>query len=63
VKLASLGLLPGASIAYVFDFGDDWSVLLTVLGTAPADEEPYPRIVASRGDAPPQYEEEDEDDA
>ncbi|MFL5962279.1 MAG: plasmid pRiA4b ORF-3 family protein [Gaiellaceae bacterium] len=64
VKLADLELLPGATIAYVFDFGDCWSVLLTVLATGPADEESYPRVVASKGEAPPQYEEEeDEPDA
>jgi shikimate kinase len=63
VKLADLGLLPDATIAYIFDFGDNWSVLLTVLAAGPADNEPYPRIVASRGEAPPQYEEEEEDDA
>jgi hypothetical protein len=62
VKLATLGLPPGATIAYIFDFGDCWQVLLTVLSTAPADDEPYPRIVASRGDAPPQYAYEDDED-
>jgi hypothetical protein len=62
VKLAGLGLLPGATIAYIFDFGDEWRVGLTVLTTAPADQEPCPRILASRGDAPPQYEEEEDDE-
>jgi hypothetical protein len=62
VKLAGLGLLPGATIAYIFDFGDEWRVLLTVLTTAPADQERYPRILASRGDAPPQNEEEEDDE-
>jgi hypothetical protein len=61
VKLASLGLLPGATIAYIFDFGDMWKVLLTVLETAPAGNGPYPRIVASRGEAPPQYEDQDDE--
>jgi hypothetical protein len=62
VKLAGLGLLPGTTIAYIFDFGDEWRVLLTVLTTAPADQERCPRILASRGDAPPQYEEEEDDE-
>lgn len=61
VRLATLGLQRGATIAYIFDFGDCWQVLLTVLETAPADDEPYPRIIGSRGEAPPQYEEEDEE--
>ena len=64
VKLAGLGLGPGATIAYVFDFGDDWRVLLTVLDTGALDEGPYPRIVASHGEAPPQYDSaEDEDES
>jgi hypothetical protein len=62
VKLSDLGLRPDATIAYIFDFGDNWSVLLTVLAAAPADAEPYPRIVASRGEAPPQYEYEDDEE-
>lgn len=61
VKLAGLALQAGATIAYIFDFGDNWSVLLTVLHTAPADEEPYPRVVAGRGEPPPQYEEADDE--
>jgi len=62
VELGGLGLLTGATIAYIFDFGDNWSVLLTVLATAPADDGPYPRVVASHGEAPPQYEEEEDDE-
>jgi hypothetical protein len=61
VKLAGLGLQPGATIAYVFDFGDCWQVLLTVLTSAPAGDERFPRVVARRGEAPPQYEDEDEE--
>jgi hypothetical protein len=62
VKLADLGLQPGDTIAYVFDFGDNWQVLLTVLASAPADKGRYPRVVASHCDAPPQYESEDEEE-
>ena len=62
VKLADLGLQPGDTIAYVFDFGDNWQVLLTVLAVAPAGKGRYPRVVARQGDAPPQYEYDDEED-
>lgn len=54
VPISELGIEPGAEIAYVFDFGDDWRVLLTlkehteVTGT-------LPRVLERRGTAPPQY--------
>lgn len=60
VALAELGLGAGATIAYLFDFGDEWRVLLTALAIGPVDDQPYPRIVASKGDAPPQYDEPDD---
>ena len=55
VSVSELGLERGASIAYVFDFGDEWRVELRVLDTGAADSGRYPRIVASQGQAPPQY--------
>ncbi|MEX2644906.1 MAG: plasmid pRiA4b ORF-3 family protein [Gaiellaceae bacterium] len=54
-RLDELGLEAGQKIAYVFDFGDDWRVRLSVAGIVPADGGAYPRILASRGEAPPQY--------
>jgi hypothetical protein len=30
VPIAELGLAPGSKIAYIFDFGDEWRVLLTL---------------------------------
>jgi hypothetical protein len=62
VAVSELGLERGASIAYVFDFGDEWRVELRVLDAGAADSGRYPRIVASKGQAPPQYPDvEDED--
>jgi hypothetical protein len=55
VSVSELGLERGASIAYVFDFGDEWRVELRVLDTGAADSGRYPRITASKGQAPPQY--------
>jgi hypothetical protein len=54
-RLERLGLVAGQKVAYIFDFGDEWRVRLTLTKVEPADERTYPRIVASRGDAPPQY--------
>lgn len=60
VPLAELDLAVGAPIAYVFDFGDEWRVLLTLTERCPADDGAYPRVLARRGQAPPQYAEPDE---
>lgn len=54
VRLDALGLRPGQTIAYVFDFGDEWAVELEVLEVGPA-EGPLPAIVSSEGEAQPQY--------
>jgi pRiA4b ORF-3-like protein len=55
VPVSGLGLERGARIAYLFDFGDEWRVELRMSGTGVADGGRYPRIVASKGEAPPQY--------
>lgn len=63
VPIARLDLRPGAKLAYVFDFGDEWRVRITLVSSAPADDGPYPRLVEAVGEAPPQYPDlEDEDD-
>jgi hypothetical protein len=55
-----LGLSVGQRVAYLFDFGDEWHVELKVTSIEEAEPGEYPRILASRGDAPPQYIYEDE---
>ena len=62
VPLDELGLEPGRRIAYVFDFGDEWRVDLRIADIRPAGDEKLPQLVASRGDAPPQYPDYDEDE-
>jgi Plasmid pRiA4b ORF-3-like protein len=54
VPIAELDLRIGQRIAYVFDFGDEWRVRLTVRErvTAAGDQ---PRVLALRGTPPPQY--------
>lgn len=55
VPLAELALAPGAKIAYVFDFGDEWRVMLTLREHANPDGPTYPRVLERKGSAPPQY--------
>lgn len=60
VAIGTLELSVGQKIAYVFDFGDEWRVLLTVADVRPAGAESYPQILESTGEAPPQYPDIDE---
>lgn len=63
-RLDRLRLTRGQRIAYLFDFGDEWRVLLTLRQITADDGGPYPRLLESVGDAPPQYPDyEDEEDA
>ena len=55
VPLDELDLAPGARLAYVFDFGDEWRVRLTLRGTEASEGAPYPRVLRRTGQAPPQY--------
>jgi hypothetical protein len=53
----------GHTMIFLFDYGDGWHfrVEMTGTGVKQADVD-YPRIVASRGKAPPQYPDPDDDD-
>lgn len=62
VPIEALGLEPEQEIAYGFDFGDEWRVAIRLDEIRPAAGERVPRMVESRGEAPPQYEEYDEED-
>lgn len=55
VRLDRLSLQVGQRIAYVFDFGDEWRVRLTLSEVRPSSAGPCPPILESRGEAPPQY--------
>ena len=54
-RLDHLALTKGQRIAYVFDFGDEWRVRLTLRQVMADDGLPYPRLLKAVGDAPPQY--------
>jgi hypothetical protein len=49
--------LAGKEFLFLFDYGDEWhfGVRLVCTSTAPAPDAQYPRVVASRGQVPPQY--------
>lgn len=54
--LGTLGLASGQRILYLFDFGDSWWHEVTVERTdAPVEAETYPCVVEKRGESPPQY--------
>lgn len=55
IRLSRLKLKKGQRIAYLFDFGDEWRVRLSVRQITADDGQPYPRHLESVGDAPPQY--------
>ena len=55
-------LRKGDKLAYLFDFGDEWRVRLTLRHITADDGERYPRVVESIGDAPPQYPAYDEEE-
>jgi pRiA4b ORF-3-like protein len=52
----------GHTMLFLFDYGDDWlfRITLRAIGKKAARVR-YPRIVATRGEAPPQYPDEDDD--
>jgi hypothetical protein len=60
-RLDRLRLTRGKRIAYLFDFGDEWRVLLGLRTVTADDGGRYPRLLESVGEAPPQYP--DEQDA
>ena len=54
VPIGELDLSDGAQLAYVFDFGEEWRVMLTLTGR---DQRPgrLPRVLERRSTAPEQY--------
>lgn len=60
-RLDRLRLTKGQRIAYVFDFGDEWRVRLTLRKIMADGGGPYRQILESVGDAPPQYPDYDEE--
>ena len=61
VKIGSLPLEIGSAIEYLFDFGDNWEFQLELESIKPDSSPNFNKIVASHGEAPPQYPDWDED--
>jgi hypothetical protein len=55
VPIAELAFHVGQRLGYVFDFGDDWRVRLTLLERVAAEGADHPRVLQVRGTPPPQY--------
>lgn len=55
VPISELRLRRGSTLAYLFDFGDEWRLLLKVVDRWAAGDEYYPQLVEAEGTAPPQY--------
>jgi hypothetical protein len=51
----------GHTTVFLFDYGDEWRFRVRLTGGRAAKTR-YPRIVASAGDAPPQYPDPDDED-
>ena len=61
IRLDRLGLEVGQTLAYVFDFGDEWRVRLRLGDIRQTGGAPATAILESRGTAPPQYGWDEED--
>lgn len=61
-RLQFINLEVGKKFLYIFDFGDDWRFQCKVLKVLDEDTK-IPQIVRTKGEAPQQYPEFDEDDA
>ncbi len=63
VVIGELGLVKGHKFLYLFDYGDEHQFEVEVVEIrAKAERGRYPRLVDSKGDAPPQYWWPDEDE-
>lgn len=60
--ISDVGLRKGAKIAYLFDYGDEWRLLLHVVDVWQAEDASYPMLVEAEGTPPPQYPPLEEDD-
>lgn len=61
-RLDRLRLSKDGKLAYLFDFGDEWRVRLTLRRMTADNGESYPRVLESIGEAPPQYPDYDEEE-
>ena len=55
VKIESLNLKPKQKFLYLFDYGDQWEFEVEYIKEGSPEKTIYPRIIHSRGEAPEQY--------
>ena len=60
-RLCDFDLKPGDKFCYVFDFGEEWRFGIKLLRTVDGDTD-VPVVVREKGEAPPQYNYEFEED-
>ena len=62
VRIESLNLKPKQKFLYLFDYGDEWRFEAEFLKEGLAEAEVYPRLIDSRGEAPQQYQDYEEEE-
>lgn len=62
VRIESLNLKPKQKFLYLFDYGDEWQFEVEFLKERSSEKALYPRIIDSRGEAPQQYQNCDEEE-
>ena len=55
VRIESLNLKPKQKFLYLFDYGDEWHFEVELLKERHSEKALYPRIIDTRGEAPQQY--------
>lgn len=60
--IESLNLKPKQKFLYLFDYGDEWQFEVEFLKEGSSVKTRYRRIIDSRGEAPQQYEDYDEEE-
>jgi hypothetical protein len=61
-KTESLNLEPKQKFIALFDYGDEWQFEVEFLNEGSSEKALYPRIIDSRGEAPRQYDNCDEEE-
>jgi len=55
VRIESLNLKPKQKFLYLFDYGDEWQFEVEFSKERASEKALYPRIINSKGEAPQQY--------
>lgn len=63
MRIESLNLKPKQKFLYLFDYGDEWRFEVEFLREGFPEKTDYPRIIDSRGEAPQQYTDYEEEES